>query len=684
MTIMLAVDIGGTFTDLASWDVDTGALTYTKSPTTYDDFGRGVFECIRKSGIALDQAAFVKHGTTLIINALLQRSGARTALVTTRGFRDVLEIGRGNRTEPFNLRFRRDPPLIERQLRFEASERMMASGEVRRELDIPELEDLAIRLRALDIQAVAVSFLNSYANPVHEQQAARHLARLLPDVFVSTGSQLSGEWFEFERTATVAANAYVGPQCSAYIDRLEADLTKRGFTGSLLLMGSHGGVVSVSRVRREPISLVESGPVGGCIGAATLAQPMGFENVIAFDMGGTTAKCALIERGRYLVESTYYVGGPAAGFPIRGSVVDIVEVGAGGGSVAWIDKQGRLQVGPRSAGSTPGPACYGRGGSEPTVTDANLLLGRLDANSFLGGEMHLDIAAAARAMKANLADPLAFQGDKAIERAADGVLAIANLIMTEAIKQVSIARGLDPRDYVLFCYGGGGPLHGCELARELHIPKVVVPLEPGNFSAVGMLLADARLDNNRTFVADLDETSLARLEQIFIETESRSRTELQAEFQVERVVFERKIELRYKGQKHSLRIAMPDCPTAALVQTHFNEGYKRRYGHSRAKAPIEIVGLQSTGILAVDRPKIAQLGQRSETSKTISSHMRPVYFREAGGFVPTPVYQRSNLPIGFARNGPSLVEEYGSTTLIGPNDSFVIGELREIRIDCSN
>ena len=302
MRYMLAVDIGGTFTDLAAYDIDTGALSYTKSPTTYDDLGLGIFDCIRKAGIDPQAAQFVKHGTTLVINALIQRSGAKTALVTTRGFRDVLEIGRGNRTQPFNLRFRRDPPLIDRDLRFEVGERTTAAGEPRIVLDDAELDALAASLRDLGIEALAISFLNSYANPAHEQRAAEHLRARLPGVYVSAGSELSREWFEFERTATAAANAYVGPQLTSYVKKFDDDLRSRGFGGSLLLMGSHGGVLSAERVNREPIALVESGPVGGCIGAAALAQSLGLDNVIAFDMGGTTAKCALVERGRFAVE----------------------------------------------------------------------------------------------------------------------------------------------------------------------------------------------------------------------------------------------------------------------------------------------------------------------------------------------------------------------------------------------
>ncbi len=329
MPYVIAVDIGGTFTDLVACDVETGAVAYTKSPTTYDRLGDAIFDCIRKAALDARAASFVKHGTTLVINALLQRVGARTALLTTEGFRDVLEIGRGNRTRPFDLRFHREPPLIPRELRFEIEERIDGAGTARTPLAVGRLAQLAERLRAAGVEALAISFLNSYLEPAHEQAAARELRRLLPDMFVTTGTELTREWHEFERTATAAANAYVGPQVSRYIAEFDRQLRSGGFAGSLLLMGSHGGVISAERGCREPITLVESGPVGGCIGAAAYGSLLGIDNLVAFDMGGTTSKCAMIERGRYAVELLYHVGGPDAGFPIRGNVIDILEVGVG-------------------------------------------------------------------------------------------------------------------------------------------------------------------------------------------------------------------------------------------------------------------------------------------------------------------------------------------------------------------
>jgi len=681
---VIAIDIGGTFTDLVACDVDSGAVAYTKSPTTYGQLGDAIFDCIRKAKLDAREASFVKHGTTLVINALLQRAGAKTALLTTKGFRDLLEIGRGNRTQPFNLRFHREPPLIPRELRFEIDERIEGSGRVRTPVAVGELGALADTLRSQGVEALAISFLNSYLVPEHEQRAAKELRLLLPDIFVTTGTELTREWHEFERTATAAANAYVGPQVSKYVAEFDAELRRGGFKGSLLLMGSHGGVISAERGCREPITLVESGPVGGCIGAAAYGQHLGIDNLVAFDMGGTTSKCAMIERGRYAVESIYHIGGPDAGFPIRGNVIDILEVGVGGGSIAWLDAQQRLNVGPRSAGSTPGPACYGRGGAEPTVTDANLLLGRLDPKYFLGGEMQLAVDSARDVMMRRIGDPLGYGADGAVTKAASGLLTIANLTMSSIIKKVSIARGYDPRDFVLFSYGGGGPLHGIELARALKIPRVIVPPEPGNFSALGMLLADPRLDTARTVVVRLNPENLETVLAVYAELEAEGLAALQREFGDGEMTFEREVEMRYKGQHHSIKIAMTESDDAGRLRARFDQEYLRRYGHANTAVEAEIVVLHSLATLKMNRPEIAGLAKRGSARSAPEMQVRPIYFLEDDRFLPTQVYDRYALGRDFSGKGPALVVEYGSSTLIGPRDRFTIGKLGEIDIDCSS
>src|SRR6476660_3548649 len=515
MSYAIAVDIGGTFTDLVAFDHESRRVIYAKRPTTYENLVDGILECFRKAKIMPAEAAIVNHGTTLVINSLIQRHGAKTALVTSQGFRDILEIARGNRPDPFDLHYQRDEPLVPRELRLEVPERTDSKGEVVNPLDVPALEKLAAEIKKLDVESVAIFFMNSYINPSHEEAAADILKERLPDIYVTFSTDLTREWYEYERCSTVAANAYVGPQVSTYVRRLDSDLKAQGFTGSLFMMGSNGGLLSAERTCRQPIGLVESGPIGGCIGASAYAEALGFKNVVAFDMGGTTAKSALVENGRFSVNSVYYVGGYVRGFPIKSSVIDVVEVGSGGGSIAWLDSQKRLHVGPQSAGSTPGPVCYGRGGTEPTVTDANLVLGRLNPANFLGGEMRLDVAAAQRAVSERVAVPLGYTGDNGMIQMADGIISIATVIMAGAIRKISVEHGLDPRDFVLFSYGGGGPLHACALAHELSIPTVVIPPEPGNFSAIGMLLADARIDTSKTFTGILSEKLVPDMAQAF-------------------------------------------------------------------------------------------------------------------------------------------------------------------------
>jgi N-methylhydantoinase A len=679
MSYAVAVDIGGTFTDLVGYDHDSRRVIYTKSATTYDNFVEGIFDCYGKANLTPAQTNFLNHGTTLVINAYIQRRGAKAALVTTSGFRDVLEIARGNRPDPFDLHYKRDEPLIPRDLRFEVSERIDTHGKIIAPLDLKALDRAAAELRKQKVEAVAVFFLNSYVNPVHEEIAARRLREKLPGVYVVHSTELTREWYEFERTSTVAAAAFVGPQVNTYIRRLEDDMQARGFDGSLFMMGSNGGLLSVERSCRQPVSLVESGPIGGCIGAGAYAEALGFKNVVAFDMGGTTAKCALVENGRFNVESIYYAGGYVRGFPIKSSVIDIVEVGSGGGSIAWLDSQNRLHVGPRSAGSTPGPVCYRRGGIEATVTDANLVLGSLNPNRFLGGEIKLDTDAATRAIRA-LTKPLGYEGTDGVARLADGILSIATVIMAGAIRQVSVEHGLDPRDFVLFSYGGGGPLHASALARELSIPMVVVPPAPGNFSAIGMLLADARIDLSETFTGVLSPESVPAVKDAFAEMEQQAAASLAEEFGADEVFFERRIEMRYLGQRHNIKVPVADIGDLAGIRHSFENEYRRRYGHADAKIPAELQALHLSAFARQRRPDLASLPQIGGGSDTPTR--RPVYFGARKGFVEACVFDRGTLKPGFAAAGPAVIEEYGSTTLVGPDDRFEVGPLHEIRVHC--
>jgi N-methylhydantoinase A len=679
MSIYAAIDTGGTFTDLVMFNADSGSVRYTKSLTTRQHPIDGIIDCVDKVDLNLGATTIFKHGTTLVINTLLERSGPSVALVTTRGFRDILEFGRGNRTEPFNLFFRRDPPLVERELRFEINERIDGQGNVLTVPDRAEVLALAESLRGLGVAAVAVCFINSYLKPDHEQQVAQWLRDALPNCYVTSSVELTREWYEYERTATAAANSYTGPEVGAYISSLDTTLKGRGFKGQLLLMGSNGGVLSVQHAAAAPVLLVESGPVGGCIGAGAYGKHLGFDRLIAFDMGGTTAKCAIVRDGSFGVESIYYAGGYGRGIPIRAPVLDIVEVGAGGGSIAFLDEQKRLNVGPRSAGSNPGPVAYARGGIEPTVTDANLILGRIDPNRFQGGEMKLDIAAAQDALAERLAKPLDYCGEQGMLALASGILSIAAVKMSEAIKRITVQRGLDPREFILFAYGGGGPLHAVELARELSIPTVVIPPEAGNFSAIGMLLADIRRDESRTFLRRLDEDGMREINEALAIMEAEMGKALGRDFGSLPVAYQRAVETRFVGQYHTVRIEVGDDDLSVL-RRRFLETYRALYGHAIDRAPIEVVSLHCTATAKTARPNIKGLAGDLPTSEPESVVTRSIVFPGQQSPTPAKIFARRSLPFGYAAEGPAVIEEYGSTTLIGPDDRFAIGELGEIRI----
>ncbi|WP_439573924.1 hydantoinase/oxoprolinase family protein [Phreatobacter sp.] len=685
MPQFIAADTGGTFTDVTVYDAESGEIRFGKTLTTYGHLVDGVVAGIGEADGQVADAAWLRHGTTHVINAFLQRRGARAALVTTRGFRDVLEIARGNRPVPFDTTCRRQPPLVPRALRFEVTERIGADGTVVEPLADDDLLALVPVLQAAGVEAVAVSFLNAYANPLHESRAAAFLAERLPGVYVTAATSLSREWFEFERSSTAAANAYVGPAIARYVAGFSDRLGREGFSGTFAMMGSNGGVMPFEASVERPVSLVESGPIGGVIAAAEYARRLGLERVIAFDMGGTTAKCALVESGGFAVQPTYWVGGYEQGFPIRSPVLDIVEVGAGGGSIAWVDGSGRLRVGPASAGSEPGPACFGRGGEAPTVTDANLALGRIGSGSFLGGRLTLDSDAARRVIRERLSAPLGYGTDEAAtSRVAHGVLDLATTLMAGAIKEITVARGHDVRDFTLFVFGGGGPIFGAELARQLGIRSVIVPPQPGNFSAVGMLLAKARLDIVRSLVADLSPDGLAALSRVRDELDREARQAAAREFAGEAVTLSWQADMRYRGQRHSVAVPFSGAPSAGALREAFEATYARRYGRTLGQdfTP-EVVGLRVAAEGDAARPDLATLGALPEAMETPRPRgSRPLHMRP-GGWIEVPVWRRADLPSGFVVNGPAIIEEYSATLLVGPDDRAVVGSLGEIALSTS-
>ncbi len=484
----VATDIGGTFTDIVVFESGRRELRFGKVLSTPHRSMDAIVACMAAAKADFQSTELFLHGSTLAINTIIQRDGAKAALITTRGFRDVYEIGRINRPDAYNLYFRKHRPLIKRSSRYEIDERISAEGKVLTPLDETQLRELAAALRQERFQSVAVMFLHSYANPAHERLAKKILQKELPDVFVTTSHELGQEYREFERTSTVAANAYIGPKVSKYLDGIVFEQKQGGFQGAFVVIQSNGGGLDVEHAKNQCVRILESGPAAGVIGAEALCGVLGIPSAVAFDMGGTTAKAAVIQDGRAIVSGSAAIGPRGASLPVQIPMINISEVGTGGGSIARIVEGGALRVGPISAGAVPGPVCYGAGGSEPTVTDANLILGRLDPKQFLGGEMSFDLESAQAAIREKIARPLGLEETTA----ADGILQIAVTSMSHAVKAVTVERGLDVRNFDLIAYGGAGPLHATLIARELRMSRVIIPRAPGHFSAVGMLLADLR------------------------------------------------------------------------------------------------------------------------------------------------------------------------------------------------
>ncbi len=672
--IIAAIDIGGTFTDLMAFDERTGRFAQAKSLTTPSNLVQGIIDCIRKCGVTPGAIDELIHGSTTAINTLIERKGAKTGLLVTAGTRDVYAIGRGNRPEAYNLFFHRHRPLVSRRLTREAAERALASGEILEPLQRGSVEE-ACRLFADEgVEAVAVCFLHAYANPEHERAAGAIVRERLPQAYVSLSHEVLREYREFERTSTTVVNAYIGPKVGGYVRSLKASLEGIGFRGELAIMQSNGGVMTPEVATARPVAMMESGPVGGIIASAPVARALGHANAISVDMGGTTAKASLIREGEPGMASGYYVGGYASGHPVIVPVIDVVEVGAGGGSIAWIDEVGALKVGPQSAGAEPGPICYRGGGTEPTITDANLVLGRLDAEDFLGGQMKLDAAAAAAGMAKKIAGPLKMSATAA----AQAIVDIAVSKMSLAVREVSVAKGYDPRDFVLVASGGAGPLHVLAIARELHIPKVVVPLFPAHFSAFGMLAADERHDFTRTFYANLREVDFAQLARTLREMDEESQALLRRRKDaVRRVQFD----LRYVGQEFTLSVPVSGRQIESAdrrgIRAAFDRLYDRRYAHHSPDEPVEIVNIRLavTGRRATLKlPRLAA-GRRPKPLRNTLA-----YLGNSARAVSCPVFRRDDLAAGTRIAGPALVREHGTTTVLFKGDVCRVAPTGELLI----
>jgi N-methylhydantoinase A len=669
--VRLAADIGGTFTDIAVFDQRTGKLAFGKALSTPQRLVEGIDAGVDKAGSDYRSAGLFLHGSTIAINTILERTGAKTALLITDGFRDIYEIGRINRPDAYNLFFKKHEPLVERALRFEIKERVLADGEIDTPLDEAQIMRLGRRLEELGVEAAAILFLNCYARHDHEARTKAILERNHPALFVSASHELSEEYREFERCSTVVANAYVGPIVRRYIGEIDQRIRREGFAGSFLIVQSNGGLYQAEEAKKHCVPMLESGPAAGVIGTQAMCHALGLKNAIAFDMGGTTAKAGVIHDGHALTTGAALIGGYDRALPVQIAMMDIFEVGTGGGSIARVE-EGGLRVGPQSAGAVPGPACYGRGGAEPTVTDANLLLGRLSADRFLGGEMRLDVAAAERALVERVAKPLGMDATAA----AEGILRIAVTAMSYAVKGVTTERGLDAGDFALVAYGGAGPLHAVLVAREIGIRTVIIPTAPGVFSAFGMLFSDLRYDHVRTWFTRLEDAPFDRIEGVYRELEHQGRAAIAASSVApRRIVLKRAADMRYVGQEHAVTVDLPLAVFAredrAAIKRHFDAMHEQRYGTSAPEEQAEIVSLRSTvtGIMRKPPQEKIRRGKRAP-DRAAATGRRRVYFD--GAFHAAPSYARAALAAGNRVGGPALVEEHASTTVLLPGDALEV------------
>ncbi|WP_127523711.1 hydantoinase/oxoprolinase family protein [Mesorhizobium sp. Z1-4] len=683
-TIRVATDVGGTFTDLVCFETDreTGQsrIITAKSDTTPPNFEQGVLNVLAKGEVDPKSIDFLAHGTTVVINALTERKGVKVGLITTEGFRDTLEIARGNRPDFFNLHYKKPEPFVPRYLRRELPGRMTYRGDEIAALDLSPLAGIVEDFKADGVEAVAICFLHSYANPAHEQAAMAEVEKLWPGASVVSSHQITREWREYERSNTAVLSAYVQPVAQRYLKRLEDGVKGDGFGGSLYVMQSNCGVDSLEAVSRIPITMVESGPASGFWGAAELGKLIGEPNVLALDIGGTTAKCSLIENGQVKIMTDYWIerDRTSAGYPIMVPVVDLVEIGNGGGSIAWVDDFGKLHVGPQSAGALPGPAAYGKGGTNATTTDANLWLGRINRDYFCGGEIDADMDAAGKAIAA-VGKKLGVDASEA----ARGIVRIANNNMVNALKLVSLNRGHDPRDFTLVAFGGGGAMHAVALAQELGVKKVVIPAGASVFSAWGMMMSDLRRDYFVTNLADLSGDSATAIEALFAETEDRAREQYAAEgIDRAKVKFLRFAKFRYQNQEHTTEVLLEEGPVTAeridAIEVSFHETYEREYTY-RLDAPVELVGIHLVASAEVGKLTMTSEEPTGNPAANALKGKRDVDYA-LEGVHEAEIYDGTKLEPGMIFTGPAVVEDPGTTIVIHPGNQVAVDGFRNIRI----
>ena len=656
-----AVDVGGTFIDFVLMDEETGVIRIEKVPSISDQLPVQFLKGLTAFGVSIDAVGRIFHGTTVALNALIQERGVKVGLITTKGFRDVLEMGRGGRKPVYDFVQKNPRPIVPRFLRREVTERTSFTGEVLQPIDLNELDQELDYLLSRGVEAIAITFLHAYAHPSHEIAARDRILARYPHLPISLSHEIAAEWREYERTSTTVLNAFIQPMVKGYLDDLLEKLTSAGYVRPLAIMQSSGGVADAETIGRKPIRTLMSGPAGGVIGAKFLCSHLGYKNVICTDVGGTSYDVAIIEDGKILERSQTEI----ARRPVLGSLIDVISIGAGGGSIAWLDHRNGLQVGPQSAGASPGPVCFGRGGKEPTTTDAHLVLGRLDPDYFLGGRMKLDIARARSAIEDRIARPLGIS----LEAAAHGIVVIAETNMANAIRTKTVERGLDPREFVKLAYGGGGGLFACSVAEELEVPRVIVPTAPANFSAWGILTSDYVEDEVRTKVMAFDyqhvNDSLPVLDEL---SERAIKAVARYGFKREDIVLLRRLDLRFENQEYTITVdlepAWLDTETLlAGARDRFVAAHLRLYGHGDPTANLEQVSIRCR---AIGRVRVPDVAKPPAPSKVATPRSRMVYFQSAGGAVATAVVERETLPPGYTLKGPAIVDEWTMTTVVPP------------------
>ncbi len=666
----VATDIGGTFTDLVCLEFDkiTGkpiGVKVAKSDTTPLNFEEGILNTIKKGAIKLKNIDFFAHGTTVVINALTERKGAKTALITTKGFRDVLEIARCNRPDLFNFNFIKQAPFVPRYLRFEVAERMNYKGEVVSALKFDQLSKIINTCKEEGVEAIAICLLHAYKNPLHEQLLFKKMKEMYPEVELIASHQVTREWREYERTSSTVLSAYVLPIAKRYLIDLERKLKENGLKNPPFIMQSNGGITSVNDVKKNPITMVESGPASGVFGAIALGKVIGRTDLLVLDIGGTTAKCALVKDGQVKITTNYKIehSRTQAGYPIQTPVIDIVEIGNGGGSIAWVDAGGKMHVGPKSSGAVPGPAAYGKGGNQLTTTDANIITGRMHPDYFLGGELLPDMESIDHA-----SIEICSRLNASKEDVAKGIIRVANANMINALKLISVNKGYDPRDFTLMVIGGGGAMHGADLARELQVKELIVPLNAGVFSAFGMLMSDIRRDYIRTNVLTLIPEKLQVIQAVFLEIELEAIGNFQLDnYKKEEIKFSYYVDLRYAGQEHYVKVVLEyfsENTSLESIITHFHKEHKKQFSFELETA-VELVNFHLVAEVFVDKPDFPKQEPSGKKVEAAIFDVREVDFDDLGK-QETPFYHRHLLETDMRIQGPAIIAEKATTTVVSP------------------